>query len=107
MKKVYLGSAGTLNYPWYHRDMDDEILSLVCIVDCPDCDTTVIMDSEFVSVFVLFDQLVAIAMCGYCERPVSCEIKRELAEEFADFGVKIFSWETGAEVGIAGVQHIQ
>jgi hypothetical protein len=108
MKNKHISPNPQLRGSWYHGGMDEEeSLPLVCVVNCPDCDTTVISESDFVSVFVLFEQLIAIAMCGYCERPVSCEISKELAEEFAELGVKIFSWESGLEVGIAGVQHIQ
>lgn len=79
---------------------------VVCVVECPDCDTTIITDSDLVTVFVGFGEIMAITICGYCERPVSCSIGKQFAEELASLDVKVFSWETGSEVGIAGVQSI-
>lgn len=85
---------------WYDDCMDEEALQLICVVDCPDCDTTVLTDPYFVSIFIGFGDITAISMCGYCERPVSCVIDNEFAKELVGLGVKIFSWETGCEVGI-------
>lgn len=81
-------------------------LSFICVVDCPDCDTTIVTDEDLVSVFIIFDEIVAIAICGYCERPVSSTITKDFAEELAGLNVKIFSWESGKEVGISGVKNI-
>lgn len=90
---------------WYDGRMgDDDEMCLVCVVECDDCDTTILSDPEYLSVFIGFGDIWAITICGYCERPVSCNISKDLALEFAELGVKMFSWETGLEVSIAEVQ---
>lgn len=90
---------------WYHGRMDEEAeIEFVCVVECEDCDSTVLTEPDYLSVFVGFGDIWAITICGYCERPVSCNITKELALEFAELGVKMFSWETGSEVSIAEVQ---
>lgn len=100
-----ISTAQQTEVAWYYDSMDDESeIQFVCIVDCEDCDTTVLSDPEYLSVFVGFGDIWAITICGYCERPVSCNINKELAVEFAELGVKMFSWETGLEVGITEVQ---
>lgn len=86
---------------------EDEDIAFVCIVDCPDCDKTILTDPDYISVFLGFGDIWGITICGYCERPVSCSIPKDLAIEFAELGVKMFSWETGQQIDVAGVQKLQ
>lgn len=108
MTKNFLFSADPqIEDLWYHEDMDqeDDEIHFIAIVECPDCDITVISDPEYMSVFLGFGDIWGISLCGYCERPISANISKEFAIELTELGVKAFSWETGSEIGAVGVSN--
>lgn len=85
-------------------DEEEEDIGLIALVHCDDCDFTIIHDPSFISMFVVdSDDFIAIAMCGYCERPITCSISSDLAKEFSELGVALFSWIKGTEISIAEV----
>lgn len=82
-------------------------LDPICVVECDDCGSSIVSDPELISVFINFGgETLGATRCGYCDRPVVCEIDPELAKVMVADGVRIFSWIEGGEVSIdhIGVQ---
>ena len=91
-------STSAIEWPmWYHGFMEPmEDLEMICLVYCDDCDPTIIHDASYVSMFIdPGNEITVIALCIYCERPVSDQIEFSFALELAEKEVKIFSWLTG------------
>lgn len=76
---------------------------IVCLVDCDDCGTSVIIDPTFVTIFVSTvdnNLITAVSICSYCEKVILEDINLELAFIMYNKNVKVLSWFNGEEVNL-------
>jgi len=78
---------------------------IVCLVDCDDCGTSVIIDPTFVTIFVSTvdnNFITAVSICCYCEKVILEDIDLELAFIMYNKKVKVLSWFNGEEISLNG-----
>lgn len=77
---------------WYDIQVDDD--DIICLANCIDCDTFIIIDAECISIFEVVGAYTAATVCVYCESPVTGDISDELVAELVVKGVRVLQWET-------------
>lgn len=61
-------------------------------IECEDCGITLIVDSDFLTVFELNGEYTGVTICANCERPLIEEIDEDLVREVAAKGVRVLHW---------------
>lgn len=76
---------------------------IICLLDCDDCGRSVIIDPEYVTIFVSSienEPITAVSICSHCESAIVEDIDLELAFIMYDKNVKVLSWFDGEEIDL-------
>jgi hypothetical protein len=71
----------------------------LCVFGCDDCGDFLVAMPEFLSLFVVDDDIYAFTRCPYCDRVTKNDCDLDVATALIDRGVKLFNWNDGESVG--------
>lgn len=70
-------------------------LEPICVCECEDCGDFLVGYAEFISAFLVDDDIYILTVCPYCDRITKNTCDLEMAEYLFDLGVKVFNWNDG------------
>lgn len=73
-------------------------LEPLCIFGCEDCGDFVVAIPEFLSLFVVDDDIYAMSRCPYCDRVTKNNCEMDVAEVLMERGVTLFNWNDGEKI---------
>jgi hypothetical protein len=73
-------------------------LEPLCIFGCEDCGDFIVAIPEFLSLFVVDDDIYAMSRCPYCDRVTKNNCDMDVAEVLIERGVTLFNWNDGEKI---------